>query len=136
MIEWRREMRMKRRSSKAQWGGLQSTGSLPAWKQLRAGQEDERQALVLWRKPRSPPGVTCCRVAALFRVLISSQESLMRLIIYKQMFKHSKTKMLAYPSPAGMFPSELIHISCEMPWVVLFCVAFFLFHVILNIIFS
>ena len=102
-------MRMKRRSSKAQWGGLQSTGSLPAWKQLRAGQEDERQALVLWRKPRSPPGVTCCRVAALFRVLISSQESLMRLIIYKQMFKHSKTKMLAYPSPAGI-PQSCWHV--------------------------
>ena len=30
--------------------------------------------------------------------------------------------MLAYPGPAGMFPSELIHISCEMPCVVVFCV--------------
>ena len=51
------------------------------------------------------------------------------------MFKHSKMKMLAYPGPAGMFPSELIHISCEMPCVVVFCF-FFLSHVILNIIFS
>lgn len=52
-------MRMKRRGSKARGSGLQSTGSLTAWKQLRAGPEDERKALVLRRKPRSPPGVTC-----------------------------------------------------------------------------
>ena len=48
-------MRMKRGSSKARGSGSQSTGSLTAWKQLRAGQEDERKALVLRRKPRSPP---------------------------------------------------------------------------------
>lgn len=82
-------MRMKRGSSKARGSGSQSTGSLTAWKQLRAGQEDERKALVLRRKPRSPPWCHVLSVMWWLFVLISSQESLTCLIIYKQMFKHS-----------------------------------------------
>ena len=68
-----------------------------------------------------PPGVTCWHVALLFRLPISSQERLTLLIIYKQMFKHSKMKVLAYP----VLLACLSHISCEMPCVVLFCWVFF-----------
>ena len=119
LIEWRRETRMKHLSSKARGSGSRSTGSLTAWKQLRAGREDERR--VLRRKPRSSPGVTCWHVALLFRLPISSQKRLTLLIIYKQMFKHSKTKMLAY----AVLLARLIHVSCEMPCAVLFCWVFF-----------